>query len=92
VQQLFVFILSICGQISLLGFIDILYYVMGFERYGSFVLMLIRITIDDLPIFVVIYSIFLFGCTWNSYNHYEWMMFSTDDLTSLSRWRLDVAC
>jgi hypothetical protein len=80
------------GQISLLGFIDILYYVMGFERYGSFVLMLIRITIDDLPIFVVIYSIFLFGCTWNSYNHYEWMMFSTDDLTSLSRWRLDVAC
>ena len=28
---------------------------------GSFVLMVVRITSNDLPVFVVIYTIFLFG-------------------------------
>ncbi len=35
----------------------ILYLVMGLEAYGSFILILIRVTRQDLPIFVVIYTV-----------------------------------
>lgn len=43
--------------LSALAFGKILYLVMGLEAYGSFILILIRVTRQDLPIFVVIYTV-----------------------------------
>jgi hypothetical protein len=43
--------------LSGLAFGKILYLVMGVEAYGSFILILIRVTRQDLPIFVVIYTV-----------------------------------
>jgi hypothetical protein len=34
---------------------------MGFEEYGAFILMIVRITYKDLPVFMAVYTIFLLG-------------------------------
>ena len=53
-----------CGYafVSAMTFANVLYLSTCFERVGACVLMLRRITLNDLPVFAAVYAIFLFGC------------------------------
>ena len=49
------------AALSVLSFLRLLHLGMGFEDYGAFILMIARITRTDLPVFLVVYAVFLFG-------------------------------
>jgi hypothetical protein len=52
---------SLYASLSVLSFLRLLYLGMGFEDYGAFILMIVRITRKDLPVFMAIYTVFLLG-------------------------------